>query len=143
MSALKYDPKAVEEDGNDHSDLVKGKYTFKVDEFGECSFRSGNEGAKAKLLVSFNDRDVPCYVNFVYTSTALWKLREFFDAIDIDFEKPPSPGDVMGCYGMAEFVVNERGYFEAKKFLGDKKSRTKAQPAGAVAATADEADVPF
>jgi hypothetical protein len=141
MSALKYNPQDVEEDGNDHSGLVKGKYTFKVEEFGETSFRSGNEGAKAKLLVSFNDRDVPCYVNFVYTSTALWKLREFFDAIDIDFEKPPTPGDVMGCFGMAEFVVNERGYFEAKKFLGDKKSRTKAK--GATPEAPADDNVPF
>lgn len=113
--AMSYDPNAAP------AAPVKplaGTYGFIVDRLEEVSFRSGNRGAKAVLRVhALPDKDVNVFASFVYLPNALWKLRQFFDAVGMDFSRPPDPLHFSGLKGVAEFALNERGYLEPAKFL--------------------------
>jgi hypothetical protein len=146
--ALNYNPaQKVENEGSGKAQ--PGRYTFRVDDVQEKMFRSGNEGLSATLLVAVNGaRDLKVFSNFVYTPKALWKLKEFFDAIGVDFEHPPEPWDLVGKTGVAEFVVGEKGYLEVDTFLPGSANAGRSKPAARlatmqqpVAALSD--DVPF
>lgn len=95
-----------------------GKYRFKVDEAVETTFRSGNKGLKAKLLVAaFSDKDITVYCNFVYLPQSLWKLEQFMSSIGLDFsDKSLTAHDFVGLQGDAEFVAGEK-YLEAGDFI--------------------------
>lgn len=112
---LGYSPEAKEE--NEYDDLEEGKYPFKVDIVEEKFFKTGNEGLKVKLLVGYEGRDVPCFANLAYTPKALWRLKQFLDCIGLDFDNPPEVTEIRNKTGMADFVLNDKGYFEVERWL--------------------------
>lgn len=120
-----YDPKAMDDSGSrDRSPLKAGRYPFRTASLEETRFQSGNNGAQGKLLVSFEGREVPCFVRFAYVPKALWKLREYMDCVGADFDNPPNPRELVGTKGVADFVLDEKGYFSVKRFL-DPVEQTK------------------
>lgn len=126
---------------------VAGTYDFTVDQLEELTFRSGNPGAKAVLRVqAFNDRDVKVYASFVYVPKALWKLRQFFECVGMDFKRPPPVEAFAGLKGRAEFITGEKGYLEVDNFLPAFPAKAPAvAPMGyqtPVTPPADD-DVPF
>ncbi len=112
---LGYNPK--EEEDSEREDLKGGTYEFKVDAAQEVFFKTGNEGLKVKLLVGYERRDVPCFVNLAYTKKALWRLRQFMECIGADFDNPPELSELEGLTGHAVFGVNDRGYFEVEDWI--------------------------
>lgn len=123
---LKYNPAEKIEGGGK---AEAGKYYFKVDEAGEATFSTGNEGLKVTLLVgAFDDRDVKVFCNFAYTPKALWRLKQFFDAIGVDFDNPPDAYDLVGKTGEAIFEVGDKGYLQVETYLPAGANNTSSKP---------------
>jgi hypothetical protein len=141
MAPLGYDPsrKNDDEGGGDFPARKPGRYDFKVDEASETVFSSGNKGLKLKFLVAHKeDHDATCYENLPYTDNMLWKLSDFLDSLGLDFENPPEAYELVGKHGVADFRVDEKGYFKVKKYLMPEPATPKRP-----AAKADEDNVPW
>jgi hypothetical protein len=143
------DPEAS---SNSYEELKDCTADFKVEAFAEETFKTGTKGAKAKLLVGYNGRDVPCYVNLFYDK-ATWKLKSFLECIGLDYDSPPEIWEIEGRYGRAKFKVNKEGYFEVARFLDSVDSamdpqagaetRGKKRESGYTPPPVDDSDVPF
>lgn len=96
-----------------------GEYVFKVDVANEVTFKTGGEGLKIELLVgAFNNRDIRVYVNLSYSEKAQWRLKQFMDAIGVDYYRPPeSAHSLEGRTGRARFKANEKGYLEPDEYF--------------------------
>lgn len=95
-----------------------GTYTYRIAEFYETKFRSGNTGIKAVLEVqAFPDRDIKVYDAFVYTETAIWKLQQLFESLRLNFNDPPDTEHVVGMAGKAEFELNDKGYLGVRRYI--------------------------
>ena len=143
--ALGYNASDKQDSGR--SELKAGIYPFKVETAEETTFASsGNKGLKVKVLVGYDGRDIGCFANLAYTDKALWRVEQFLDSIGCDFASPPDAWELVAKTGMAEFVVNERGYFEVKNWLDPvaqtKEINRKNPPKQTTLAAASD-DVPF
>lgn len=113
------------EGGGDYPPLKPGEYPFKVETAEETTFGTGSKGLKVKLLVGYtNGRDVPCYSNLVYSDKMLWKVKHLLESIGFEYANPPEAFELVGRTGLGKFIVNEKGYFEAKDFLVDAETLT-------------------
>lgn len=111
----KPDPSAGD---NRHDPLRPGTFDFKVDAAMEKTFSTGTPGLAVKLLVAYDGRDVPCFVNLFYEK-ATWKLKTFIDCIGLDYDNPPELYEIEGRHGRARFKVKDDGYFDVAAFLDD------------------------
>jgi hypothetical protein len=141
---LEYNPKDKSEETG-RRERKPGRYKFKVDDITEKTFNSGNKGLNVKLLVDDGgSTDATCYCNFVYTDKALWRLEEFLDAVGLSFDPPPEIWEIDKKEGVAEFAINEKGYYEAKKFLVEGATKKTGAHKGVTTKDVDAiGDVPF
>lgn len=147
---MNYKPEEMIEGGGR---ATAGRYHFKIDEAQERTFKSGNDGLEVKLLVAaFDSRDVTVYDRFVFLNNSTWKLKQFFDAIGVDFNNPPDAHDLIGLTGEAEFEVGEKGYIEAGLYIAaganSAAPKPKAKPVARVKPSQDygnasDDNVPF
>jgi hypothetical protein len=137
------------------SNTVAGEYPYKVDDIQKTTFKSGNKGWKAVLLVgALPDKDVTVYCNFVQTPKALWKFAEFCQSLGLDFDAKPQggwkPEAFLNRNGRALFKKPDK-FLEVDTFLPAKASngpdarapRTAQKAALAVSKEAQDGDVPF
>ena len=97
---------------------VPGVYAFTVGNAEDTVFKSGNPGITVVLqTAAFEDRDIKVTTRMVTTKAGLWKVKEFLDSIGVAFYPPPATESLIGKTGHAEYVLDEKGYLEAKKFL--------------------------
>ena len=120
---LNYDPKSKEdnEGGGDWTPQA-GTYEFKIDEFTPATFKSGNEGVKAKLLVDAGhpNGDSWSFDNISFSPKALWKMEELCKCIGVPFDPPPEPWEIEGKTGRAKFKTeqyNGRTNLRVKEYL--------------------------
>lgn len=109
----KPDPEAG---NNSYDELKAGTYDFKVETATEKTFSTGTPGLSCKLLVDYNGRDVPCFVNLFYEK-ATWKLKTFLECIGLDYDSPPELYEIQDQVGRAKFKVKPDGYFDVASFL--------------------------
>jgi hypothetical protein len=101
-----------------------GVYKFKIDDFEECTFNSGNKGAKAKLLVDAgapwgDSKSLDC---LVFTEKMLWKMKKLCECVGVDFDPPPEAFEFVNKTGSAEFIIEEyNGYrnLKVKNYITD------------------------
>ena len=139
--SLGYDPDSMEEGGGK---AEAGTYPFKVDEFAEVTFKNGSSGVRAVLMVgAFKDNDIKVFENFSYKPQALWKLKQLFDAIGIDFSSRPAAHEAVNKTGLAKFAVGEKGYLEVDEFIAAGANNAPGSDHDYGPPPMDTEDVPF
>lgn len=142
--ALNYKPNPSAHE-NKRDPLKPGIYPFKVESAEEKTFSTGTPGLSVKLIVGYQGRDVPCFVNLFYEK-AEWKLKTFLDSIGLDYDSPPELFEIEGKLGMAKFKIKDDGYFDVAAFL-DPVEQTRHSSGGGqkkpATQVADDDNVPF
>lgn len=114
---MRYNPSKKAEEGGGRAQ--PGTYPFKVEEAQEVTFKTGAEGLSVKLLVgAFHNRDITVFARFTYGESAQWKLKQFMDAIGVDFYRPPQNAYELERHtGKAKFKLGDNGYLEVDEFI--------------------------
>ncbi len=124
------------------SSAQAGRYSFKIDQFEDNqTFSTGSTGVKATLLVNTGEQPEKVYARFVDTPGGAARLARFMESVGLDFGNihELEPVDFVGLSGEAEFIIGDRGYLEAVKYLPAGVSMSPAPRKSAV----DDRDVTF
>ena len=122
-----------------------GDYNFTVTNFEKTISKSGNKMAKLTLALDVNGQVYLRDVYLVLTSSALWKLAQFFECVGLKkkgVDLPQIPwGKVLGSEGRCHLIHEEYNGSQVGRvdqFLERPLSASKAK-----AAPIDDDDMPF
>ena len=85
------------------------------------------------------ERDVKCFVRFVYLPQSLWSLQQFLECLGKDFDNPPEAADLQGLKGRACFELDSKGYLEPVEFY----AAAPGVPGAATEGVPDNDNLPF
>lgn len=105
---LPYNP---EDAVNTRSTVEPGVYQFFVEK-AEGKEWNGSETTNLTLKVNLGDREVTAYDTIYYTSKALFRIAQFSECCGID--KPTEHDHYEGAQGVANFIVDDKGYLKVK-----------------------------
>lgn len=147
-----YDPEDLDESGGM---CLEGRYHFKVKTCDEAETRHRDPYFKIKCEVVAEGEDgsekrIEVYQNIFFGNKSLWKVKEFYECVGLDFEKDTSvtPKDILGLTGIASYIFgkeNDKGrkYLEVHMYVARKKGEKPVRIVDEEPETSEDEDVPF
>ena len=133
MCPININTDAADDSGGEY-ERKPGRYRFKCDTAELVKFKtSGNAGIKLTLLLDDGGkRDAKCFDNLVAVDNMMWRWKRCCECLGVPFVNPLDERSLEGKIGIADFEVNERGYYAVKMYLppdaeGAKPARKREQ----------------